>query len=315
MNQFAIEAEGLTRYFGTRCVVDDVSFQLKQGTVTGLLGLNGAGKTTTLRMLMGFLEPTSGYSSILGADSRSFTPADRARIGYSIEGHFFYRSQTVANLEQLQKETFPVWNARLFQDILERFKISPSRRASELSRGQRAGVSLALTLCSEPQVLLLDDPALGLDPVARRSLNETMLDYVQDGERTILLSSHLLDDIERIVDDVIIMLDSRIVAHCTPAALQERVTRWQFSCDEDVKKLPKLSGLLTQHCHRGRWTISIEDCRQETIETLRDLGGDSLQQIDTAFGECVIAYLSSQRSDESFLSAAAPRTHSEEIRS
>ncbi len=210
-SDYAVQAQGLTRYFGTKAVVQHLDLKIPIGSVTGLLGLNGAGKTTTLRMLMGFLEPTRGTCQLFGKESMTLAPEDRARIGYTVEGHFLYSWMTVRDCERFQRDTFPRWNASLFAETLQRFAIDAGQKVRTLSRGQRAGVSLALTLGTEPELLILDDPALGLDPVSRRALNETLIDFCDCGRRTILLSSHLLEDVERVADRVAIMVHGRLL--------------------------------------------------------------------------------------------------------
>ena len=155
MTDIAISAHGLTRYFGKRPVVNQLDFSIPTGTVTGMVGLNGAGKTTTLRMLMGLLDPTRGRCEVLGVESREWTPSHRCRIGYTVEGHFLYSWMKVLECEALQRKTFDRWNCILFQQTIARFGISPDQVCGRLSRGQRAGVSLALTLSADPDVLIL----------------------------------------------------------------------------------------------------------------------------------------------------------------
>ncbi len=146
MSEIAIEASGLTRYYGRKPIVRQIDFAVPRGSVTGLLGLNGTGKTTTIRMLVGLLAPTRGRSAMLGIDSQQLSPSDRARIGFAVEGHFLYNWMSVAACERFQSGTFPRWDSRLFRDTIDRFGISLDAKVSQLSRGQRAGVSLALTL-------------------------------------------------------------------------------------------------------------------------------------------------------------------------
>ncbi len=298
----AFSANGLTRYFGSKPVVRQCSFAIPRGTVTGLLGLNGTGKTTAIRMLMGFLPPTRGSSAILGIDSQALTVADRMRIGYTVEGHFLYNWMRVADCECFQAGTFARWNGKQFRETIERFGIEPSARVSHLSRGQRAGVSLALTLCTLPEVLVLDDPALGLDPVSRQALNETILEFVESGDRTVLLSSHLLDDIERIADRILIMVDGRFVVDTTVENLLSRLSTCTLELEEDIKSLPTIPGLVHLRRIGRRWTLTIVDMGSETEETLSQLGGRTLVRSQTAFNDAAMAYLSRSRGSSSFLS-------------
>jgi len=298
----AFSANGLTRYFGNKLIVRQCSFAIPRGTVTGLLGLNGTGKTTIIRMLMGFLPPMRGSSSILGINSQSLTAADRMRIGYTVEGHFLYRWMHVAECERFQAGTFARWNSKQFRETIERFGIEPSARVSHLSRGQRAGVLLALTLCSMPEVLVLDDPALGLDPVSRQALNETVLEFVESGDRTVLLSSHLLDDIERISDRILIMVDGRIVVESTVENLLNRLSTCTLELDEDTKTLLSIPGLVYMRRIGRRWTLTIVDMDSTTESILVSLGGQTFVRNQTAFNDAAMAYLSRTRGSNSFLS-------------
>ena len=298
----AISARGLTRYFGSRAVVQQLDLDVPRGSVTGLLGLNGAGKTTTLRMLLGFLTPTRGESYILGKDSRELSPEDRARIGYTVEGHFLYGWMTVRQSEKFQRETFPRWNGSLFESTVRRFGIDPGQKVRVLSRGQRAGVSLALTLAAEPELLVLDDPSLGLDPVSRLALNETLLDFCDSGTRTILLSSHLLDDVERVADRVVVMVHGRLVVNTTVDDFRHRVCSWSLDVPPASRAILSIPGLVHSRSLGGRTIITVADSDQETEAVLSRIGGDSIERLPISFDEAVIAYLSRSRASDSFLS-------------
>jgi ABC-2 type transport system ATP-binding protein len=310
VQDIAFSASGLTRYFGNKPIVKQCSFAIPRGTVTGLLGLNGTGKTTTIRMLMGFLPPTRGSSAILGIDSQSLTAADRMRIGYTVEGHFLYGWMSVEECERFQSGTFDRWDAKQFRETIERFGIEPKTRVSHLSRGQRAGVSLAMTLCTYPEVLVLDDPALGLDPVSRQALNETILEFVESGDRTVLLSSHLLDDVERIADRIMVMVDGRLVVDTTIERWLKRLSTCTLELDEDTTQLGAIPGLIYARRVGRRWTLSILDMNAETQAILSRLGCREFDRTETAFNDAVMAYLSRSRGNASFLSKAPSVTSS-----
>ncbi len=232
-----IEARGLTRYFGRKCAVDSVSFRVPRGSVFAFIGRNGAGKTTTIRMLLGLLEPTRGSSIILGCDSATLRPETRARIGYMAEGHPVYAWMRVGQYGRFQRSFYHHWKQEIFAAVIDYFAINPSTRAGHLSHGQRAGLHLAMTLAIEPEVLMLDDPATGLDPAARRSLLEAMIYFTRSRERTIFFSTHLLDDVERVADHVAI-LDYSILRACAsvrhvprPRALAGGAVPWRAASE------------------------------------------------------------------------------------
>src|SRR5215470_9983789 len=170
-----IQVRGLTRYFGRKCAVDSLSFQVPRGSVFAFIGRNGAGKTTTIRMILGLLEPTRGKAEILGHHSMALPPEARARIGYMAEGHPVYGWMRVGQYESFQRGFYEHWNHQIFASVIDYFNISARNKAGQLSHGQRAGLHLAMTLAIEPEVLMLDDPATGLDPSPRRSLLEAMI--------------------------------------------------------------------------------------------------------------------------------------------
>src|ERR1041384_4403589 len=160
MSDSVITTDRLTRYYGKKCVVDSVSFSVPRGSVTAFLGRNGSGKTPTLRMLLGFLEPTRGSSTILGHDSQNIPPAIRGNIGYLAENHPLINWMSVQQSADFQAAFFPNWNQSIFNATVDHFALDRAAKAGALSRGQRAGLALALTLAPEPDLLVLDDPAL-----------------------------------------------------------------------------------------------------------------------------------------------------------
>src|SRR5208337_3192526 len=164
-----IETRGLTRYFGAKAAVYELSLAVPRGSVFAFLGRNGSGKTTTIRMLLGLVEPTRGGGTVLGSDLRALEPGTRARIGYLTEDHQLYGWMSVRQCNQFQSQFYSRWSQKIFESVIGHFNLKAQARVKDLSRGERAGLCLALTLAPEPELLVLDDPALGLDPVARRS--------------------------------------------------------------------------------------------------------------------------------------------------
>ncbi len=213
--QAVIRTHGLTRYFGDRPAVYELNLEVPRGGVFALLGRNGSGKTTTIRMLLGLLEPTRGGGSILGYDIRALPPEARARIGYLTEEHQLYGWMKVRECGEFQSRFYPNWNEKVFRGIIGHFGLRPNALVKSLSRGERAGLCLAVTLAPEPELLILDDPAMGLDPVARRSLVESMIYLTRRSDRTIFFSTHQLPDVERVAD-YIAVLDHSVLRACCP---------------------------------------------------------------------------------------------------
>jgi ABC-2 type transport system ATP-binding protein len=304
MQQFIIQTHRLTRYFGSRCVVRDLSLAIPHGQITALPGLNGAGKTTTIRIIMGLLRPTRGRSEVFGEETSVMSPETRMRIGYMVEGHFLYPSITVRECAQFQRAGYSHWGEKLFDQIVTHFGISQSTRAGELSRGQRAGVSLALVLAPNPELLVLDDPALGLDPVSRRALNETLLEFAGSGQRTVLLSTHLLDDVERVADRVMLMVGGRLKVDATLVDFQSRVTGYMLELAEaDAERVHSVPRLVEARRFGNRMKVVVADADDETRTALAQLGGKSVEPESLTFGDAVLAYLARERPESSFISS------------
>jgi len=173
--QPVIRSRGLTRYFGSKPAVYELDLEVPRGGIFAFLGRNGSGKTTTIRMLLGLLTPTRGEGSVLGCDIRGLNPATRARISYLAEDHPLYGWMTVRQVGEFQAAFFPRWHEKIFRGVVGHFGLSDRARVKKLSRGERAGLSLAVTLAPDPELLILDDPGMGLDPVARRAFVESMI--------------------------------------------------------------------------------------------------------------------------------------------
>ncbi|MDA8746101.1 ABC transporter ATP-binding protein [Rubripirellula amarantea] len=299
----AIELQGLTRYFGAKPVVRDLDFRVPEGQVTALLGLNGAGKTTTIRILMGLLAPTRGKAITLGEDASRMSVSTRARIGYLVEGHFLYPSMRVRQCQDFQRAGYATWNDELFRDIVRHFGIDQDARVSTLSRGQRAGVSLALVLAPDPELLVLDDPALGLDPVSRRALNETLIEFAGGGKRTVILSTHLLDDVERIADRVAVMVGGRLKVDTMIDDFTDRVSLFAVHGDEfDASVVAAIPGLIEARKLGDRLQIAVADADEETLAAIDRLSGQPPERVDSTLGDAVLAYLTRERGDGSFFS-------------
>lgn len=304
MNDLAIQTIGLTRYFDSLAVVRDLDLAIPRGSISGLLGLNGAGKTTTLRMILGLLAPTRGESFVLGIPSQKLTALDRGRIGHTVEGHFLYGWMKVSECERFHQATHPRWNSSLFIETVHRFGIQLTTKCSRLSRGQRAGVSLALMLAASPEMLILDDPALGLDPVSRRALNETLVDFASDPQHTVVLSSHLLDDVERVADRILVMVDGQLLVNCSLDELRGRVSGWTITFATEPAAPPAIPGLIYARRTSDAWQVVVADADDETTAALRRLGASSIAPMDVPFDEVIVSYLSRSRRGESFLLGA-----------
>jgi ABC-2 type transport system ATP-binding protein len=287
-----IQARGLTRYFGAKCAVSGLSFNVPRGSVFAFIGRNGAGKTTTIRMLLGLLSPTRGSSTILGHDSQALPPEARARIGYMAEGHPVYAWMRVGQCERFQSGFYSHFNRDIFAAVIDYFAIAPTAKAGDLSHGQRAGLHLAMTLSIEPELLVLDDPATGLDPAARRSLLEAMIYFTRNRERTIYFSTHLLDDVERVADHVAVLDYSVLRAAASVETFRERVRQVNVHFRaEPPNELPAIPGLLRVTRDSSDLTLIVANYSGRTERALEALGAQSVDDQPIGMEDALIAYV------------------------
>lgn len=300
-SDYVIETRGLTRYYGSRQVVAPLDLKVPRGCIYGFLGRNGAGKSTTIRMLLGLVEPTRGASTVLGCDSMALTPAIRARVGYLAEGHNVYDWMTVEECRRFQKGFYKHWNDTVFDGVIDHFGLKAGARAKDLSRGERAGLCLGLTLAPEPELLILDDPALGLDPVARRSLLQSMVYVTRKADRTILFSSHLLSDVERVADRIGIMIGGRLVAECSLDTFQERVRQVSVRFAVAPAVPPSIPGLVTSLREEDGWLLTFANYSSETRRAIEALGPARIDEMPLGLEEAFIQYTGRREASTSFL--------------
>jgi len=256
MHDAVITARGLTVYQGSRPTVRALDLAIQRGCVYGFLGRNGAGKTTVIRMLLGLLRPTRGSGTILGSPITAIPPSLRERIGYISEHHPVYGWMRVRGWAEFQKGFYPRWKDTIFAAILDHFRITLDARIATLSRGQQAGLCLATTLAPQPELLILDDPTLGLDPIARGAFLEAMIFLTRGGERTVLFSSHQLSDIERVADRVGILEEGRLMADCSMDTFRERIRRVTLTPSDPSAPASVFPGMLTVRRLDRQWEVT-----------------------------------------------------------
>ena len=292
MSEFVIEARGLSKYFGTKPAVDSVDLKVPKGSVYGLLGRNGSGKSTIIKMLLGLLPPTRGSSTVLGRDSRKLDPRTRTRIGYMPEGHPLYPWMRTAAAGRFVAGFYEGWNADIFAGLLDHFGLEPKQRVRQLSRGQRAQLALAIALAQEPELLIMDDPTLGLDPVVRREFVESIVELIQAGGRTVLFSTHQLGDVERVADRIAIVDGGVLRADCSVDTFRRRVKRVHLVYAGAPPELPEIPGLLRTAIGEREITVTVAGFDDSVVERLEKTKPESLEVIDLGLEDAFVDYTS-----------------------
>ena len=223
-----IECKNLTHYYGKRMIYENLSFQVPKGRILGLLGKNGTGKTTTINILSGYLKPREGECLIFGENIQTMNPQLRQQIGLLIEGHVQYQFMTIDEIERFYSSFYPLWNREAYYELMKKLKVAPKQKISRMSCGQRSQVALGLILAQNPELLILDDFSLGLDPGYRRLFVDYLKDYAEAEGKTIFLTSHIIQDMERLIDDCIIMDYGKILIQQPIDELMSSFRRYQF---------------------------------------------------------------------------------------
>ena len=291
----AIETHNLTKCYDGRPVVHALNLKVPTGCVYGFLGRNGAGKSTTIRMLAGLTPPDAGVATVFGADARQLPDATRARIAYIAEGHPLYGHMTIAQAERFTRSFYDKWRRDIFQGIIEHFLLKPTQKIRRLSNGQRAQVSLALAVAPDPELLILDDPTLGLDTIVRREFLESLIHIIQRQGRTILFSSHILGDVERVADRIGVMVNGVLRVDCPTDHFKQSLRKVVLEFDGEVKPFPALPGVVSDIAFGHRREVAIVNYGESHQSAAEALTPRSLTVETLNLEEAFIAYTRDQR--------------------
>jgi ABC-2 type transport system ATP-binding protein len=290
-----IHTERLTKYYGTKCVVNRLNLHIERGQVYGFLGRNGAGKSTTIKMLTGMVQPDCGAIEMLGENVADMNAATRARIAYIAEGHPLYNWMTVGEAVRFTRSFYPLWNATLVEQILDHFELSRRQKLRRLSNGQRAQVSLALAVAPEPELLILDDPTLGLDTVVRRDFLESLIQIIHREGRTIFFSSHMLGDVERVADRIGIMVDGVLRVDCPTDQFRESVKKLVLEFTGAVPENFTCPGLVNSWTASSRLELILVGYDEVQRAAVESLDPRNIEVVDLNLEEAFIEYTRGRR--------------------
>ncbi|MGH9249826.1 MAG: ABC transporter ATP-binding protein [Acidimicrobiales bacterium] len=209
MSNPVLRADGLSKRYGRRPALSDCTLAIPPGRVVGLVGPNGAGKTTLLHIAVGLLPPTVGSIEVLGGRPASGA-AQLAKVGFVAQDTPTYAGLSIADHLRFGAHTNPGWDQQVAEDRIARLGLDPSQKAGKLSGGQRAQLALTLAIAKRPDLLILDEPVASLDPLARREFLQGLMAYIAEHGGSVILSSHLVSDLERVCDYLIVLVASRV---------------------------------------------------------------------------------------------------------
>jgi ABC-2 type transport system ATP-binding protein len=262
-----IRIENLFKSFYEVRALDDVSLTIHPGRIVGLVGANGGGKSTLLRTIVGLYLPDKGSCTTFGREAGKLRPEDLARIGYVHQEGELIDWMTVDQMVRYVAAYYPGWNADLEERYRSRFDVDGGRRVGVLSPGERQKLAILLAIGFEPELLILDEPAAALDPIARQRFLDLLLDIIQDEGRTILISSHILSDIEKVIDHVLILDRGAILRDRGFDELREEFNR---------VRLTSLNGPLPDEL-RFEGLLACERSGAEALLTLRAVSRPALE--------------------------------------
>jgi ABC-2 type transport system ATP-binding protein len=284
-----IEVNQLQRSFGDKRALHDVNLAIPRGGVVGLIGGNGAGKTTLLRHLLGLLKAERGQVRVFGKDPIADPVGVLGRIGYLSEDRDLPDGMRILELMRYMQAFYPNWDERYAQELRDMFELDPRSRVHSLSRGQRARAGLLVALAHRPELLILDEPSSGLDPVVRRDILGAIIRTIADEGRTVLFSSHLLDEVERVADRITIIHQGRIMLDEDIDALKSSHRRLTLLFAEPLEQPPPLVGMLACEGAGREWTYICYGQPEQLRGAATILGGTVVNDAPLTLDEIFIS--------------------------
>lgn len=282
-----VDIRRLSRHFGEKMALNDVSLTVPRGGVFGLIGGNGAGKTTLIKHILGTLKPQHGTVQIFGLDPVANPVGTLGRIGYLSEERDLPDWMRVGELMRYTQAFFPNWDDAFAEELRDAFDLDKNARVKTLSRGQRARAGLLVALAHRPELLVLDEPSSGLDPVVRRDILGAIIRTIADEGRTVLFSSHLLDEVERVADRVAIIHQGRIMLTASMDEIKQQHRRVTLRFETTQAEPPALIGTLSSAGSGHEWTYVCSGERMQLHRAAEAIGAtvvdDAALSLDEIF--------------------------------
>ncbi len=284
-----VEVQALTRQFGSKAALDGIDFRATQGFVHGLVGVNGAGKTTLIKHLLGLLRPTRGSVRVFGLDPVREPVNTLRRVGYLSEQREMPDWMRIDELLRYTQAYYPTWDMRYARELLETFGLDAKKRVGGLSQGMRAQTGLVLAVAHRPELLILDEPSSGLDAIVRQDILDAIVRTVAEDGRTVIFSSHLLDEVQRMSDHVTMIHEGKIVldGERDEMCASHHVTQLRFA--ERYDRFPELDGVLKASGAARAWSVVHGTPVERLAAAVGKLGGEIAESRDATLEEIFVA--------------------------
>ena len=289
MDQPVVDVNGLSRSFAHKKALDGVSFRATAGQVYGLVGSNGAGKTTLLKHLLGLLRATEGSVRVFGLDPVRDPVGVLSRVGYLSEERELPEWMSIDELLRYTQAYHPNWDASYARELLETFALDPAKKIKDLSKGMRAQAGLIAAVAYRPELLILDEPSSGLDAVVRRDILDAIVRAVADDGRTVIFSSHLLDEVERMSDHVTMIQQGRVTLSGALDDVRRDYRRSRVRFTEHFERPPVIDTALAMEGGGRSWSVIHSGSPEQFLKSVRDRGGEVVESRDATLEEIFLA--------------------------
>ncbi len=294
MSNAVIEVNNLCRRFGKHTALDHVNLQLERGTVLGLVGENGAGKTTLIKHLLGLFKAQSGTVRVFDMDPIQHPKEVLSRIGFLSEDRDMPEWMTIQQYMTYTQGFYPTWDPAYANSLISQFTLDTSQKIKNLSRGQRAKVGLLMALAYKPDLLLFDEPSSGLDPVVRRDMLGAIVRTIAEEGRTVVLSSHLLDEVERVADTIVMIHEGRIILSDSMEQIRDSFYRFTLRLKEDAETSPTLPGMLIREGGPLEWSMVCRQDMNEIKHAAKDMNAEIVDLVSPTLDDIFVANVKGQ---------------------
>jgi ABC-2 type transport system ATP-binding protein len=284
-----IAVSGLARRFGPKTALDEVSVFVPRGSVLGLVGENGAGKTTLIKHLLGMLKAETGTVRVFGLDPVADPVGVLARVGYLSERRDLPGWMRIEEFIRYTQAFYPSWDEAYADKLLEQFQLDPRQKIKTLSQGQQAKTGLLTAIAYRPELLILDEPSSGLDPVVRRDILEAIIETVAEEGRTVLFSSHLLDEVERVADQIVMLKDGRVLLNGRTDEVRQSHISAVLVFAEPQSAAPALSGAFAVAGFGAEWRVLFGGSRLELAAAAAAISARVVEESTPSLDEILVA--------------------------